>query len=682
MIDCPDKNASLIPLSRVVNAAMVDTYADIGNSQQMYFHWGGRGYKQFNLQILKPGKRNVLITVNQNTRTATLPPDFKQELFVGYIDTRTNEKIPIPVRQNLINVNSYQDLECEDNCPKCNQNRGICNDLTVTESVESVLVDGAYYDKTTIKKLYPNGDYFLEITTPYLNQVASTNVRAQGIIIVNPGTGAGQYNVKINGVTITNGPSFDFDVENEDGIASNMMNGITYDNPSGIPYLASVNGNKVIIQSPTNGCDFNNFIITIETVSGDALPANPGTLKGGSCASGGNVEYQTTKEFITNISLLPCGCPSADSANVEVIRSCNYDCYCNYYCPTSTACDTRIGGYKIFEESGLIQFDFNFHHSKVYLEYLGDIPKINGQFAVPDIAFEALVAYIKFKSVENKKSVPIVERAWYWQRYLTERGNMDKMKGRISLSRIIQSLSLNPKFDFQRPWNCGNGVCNTITVVTAATSNCDTNSSNGSGGSGSGGNTYNNTVNNTYIVLSYSTYTEIKLIVDGKTGSPVEFSTTYQNDALIGATALNQITVNKITEYIDQEYTFNGVTGTITRINQWQELDTSVLDFIRLGNGTVNTTYEILDDYIWFYEQGNVAYNTISGNNTLSFNGLTANKAGVLYITQDGTGGHTLTFPAGSEFINGWDGVINQDANSVTRLAVFYDGTTYKWNLG
>ena len=61
---------------------------------------------------------------------------------------------------------------------------------------------------------------------------------------------------------------------------------------------------------------------------------------------------------------------------------------------------------------------------------------------------------------------------------------------------------------------------------------------------------------------------------------------------------------------------------------------------------------------------------------------ITPNTAGVLYVTQDATGSRTLTLPAGSQFINGWDGVIDGTPGATTALAFYYDGTNYRWNLG
>lgn len=572
--DCPDKYQKLVPLSRVVAAALVDTYEDRGKMQQMFSHWACRGLDKLQQETLKRGKQRAILAVNPNTRTATLPADFKQELFVGYINGR-GIKIPLPLNSNLTNDDSITDLS--EVCQSCNQKKSICNDLTVTEDSETVVINDAFYDKTTIKKLYPNGDYFLEVTTPYYN------------------------------------------TENSE------------------------------------------------------------------------VEYITTKEFIVKIALKPCGCIEETTENIQTIHDCCYDAWCCHFTSCSSTCDTKAGGYQIFEESGLIQFDFNFPHKKVYIEYLGFINKINGQLAVPEVAFETLVNWTKYKSVENKKSVPLWERAFFFENYRRERKNMEKMMGRISLARILQSISLNPKFDYGYSFNSLCGITNTIAYVSSSSdSDCAMTGSSGTINNNTANNTINNIINNVVnnvITYIYNNYTELRLIVDGKTGSPVDGATTYQNDALIGATGLGMINVNKNTEYKGEDFSFNGVTGTITRVNTWQAgppPDIAIIDFSRLGNGSVNTPVALTDaaTVTWDFSDGNVGHFTIGGNRTLAITNLIPNTAGVLYVTQDGTGGRTLTFPSGSEFINGWDGVIDNTAGAITALAFFYDGTNYNWNLG
>lgn len=54
-------------------------------------------------------------------------------------------------------------------------------------------------------------------------------------------------------------------------------------------------------------------------------------------------------------------------------------------------------------------------------------------------------------------------------------------------------------------------------------------------------------------------------------GDLIAGQTTFTNASLIGATQMNFIIVNKVIEFIDEDYTFDSVTGEIDRApNQWQ----------------------------------------------------------------------------------------------------------------
>lgn len=91
---------------------------------------------------------------------------------------------------------------------------------------------------------------------------------------------------------------------------------------------------------------------------------------------------------------------------------------------------------------------------------------------------------------------------------------------------------------------------------------------------GGGGIIVNPTNNNQYV------YSELLLIVNGVAGQPVVNTSTYQNNQLIGAIDINEITINKQLFYIGTDYTFNLTTGTITLLNYiWNTGDIAVLSF-------------------------------------------------------------------------------------------------------
>lgn len=85
MSECNDITQKQVPLMKVVKAAIVDVYGNINELQQLYSHWAARGLRMLQREVLKVGVRKVLLQVNRNTMTATLPLDFGEDTFVGYI---------------------------------------------------------------------------------------------------------------------------------------------------------------------------------------------------------------------------------------------------------------------------------------------------------------------------------------------------------------------------------------------------------------------------------------------------------------------------------------------------------------------------------------------------------------------------------------------------------------------
>lgn len=330
-------NNTLVPLRKVVAAATIDTHEELNKIEQVYSHWAARGLRMLSAETLKMGKRYVFLTVNKNTQTATLPPDVQRVLFVGLIDNR-GMKIPLSYKGDLaLHKEHIDELSGIDCCVKCNQDKSICNDLQVTEEVNFITINNVAYEESIIKKLYPNGDYFLEKNTP-------------------------------------------------------------------------------VLDLQTNG-----------------------------------VAYVKTKEFITNLDLMDCGCLERTEDNMhKLFQSCP-DTYACYYAGCCNDCDPELGGYRVYEDQGLIQFDLKFRANKVYVEYEGFLPKIHGQYQVPEVAFETLVDYVKFKSIENKRNVPMIERHWVFENYRRSRGKMEQVNGRFTLSRILEIANSVPKFDLNLP---------------------------------------------------------------------------------------------------------------------------------------------------------------------------------------------------------------------------------------
>lgn len=358
-----EERNGLIPLLRVVAAAIVDSYEEKGKVESQYYHWATRTYRDLDRKYLKSGIRRTLLPVSSNTHTATLPADFVEETFIGTVIN--GEKVPLSLNTKLIDSKNLIEEDCVDKCPKCNQDKAICEDLEVTEEVNLIVIGSSTYEQTIIKKLYPNGDYYLETVNPVYN------------------------------------------TETEE------------------------------------------------------------------------VDYITSKEFIANLDLKPCGCFDLTEDNLTTLQSCAPDVYACYYASCCNSCDVDLGGYKIFHETGLIQLSSRFTGSHLYLEYRGFLPKLNGQLHIPEIAFEAVVEGTKFRSIKNRKNVSNTDKKMYEGWALSAGRDMRRMANRISLSHIIEMAMTTPKFDIKRErWhNCFTSTSSTTTTSSSSTTETSTTTS-------------------------------------------------------------------------------------------------------------------------------------------------------------------------------------------------------------
>lgn len=439
-MECTIENKKMVALSKVVSASIIDTYSDIGRTEQRNSHWAARGLRKLYAEALPNVKHKVWLPVSSNTHTATLPLDFYEETFVGFVDTRWH-KVPIRLNNRLTDSVNIVDVPCESACPKCGQDTNICNDLVVTENVNLIVINDVTYEQTIIKKLYPNGDYYLETTTPVFDVIAD------------------------------------------------------------------------------------------------------------------DVIYARSKEFIAAFDLKPCGCLDTTPLNTSNLQTHCPDIYCNYFAPCDTTCCTDYGGYKIFEESGLIQMDQRYPFEKVYLEYNGYISKINGQYYVPMVAFETLVEWTKWKEIANKRNMTRWERMDQFESYKRERANMEKVLGRIPLSFITQSINSLPKFDIDYNWYDWYGCfsCSTPAPTSITTSSTSVNPATGEC-----------CVTNVTTIVNRTGFV-LNVKVDGNTGSPVAGATSYQNNVLINATDLVYcILAKQILTIKDGDMTFDASTGTIS----------------------------------------------------------------------------------------------------------------------
>jgi hypothetical protein len=104
------------------------------------------------------------------------------------------------------------------------------------------------------------------------------------------------------------------------------------------------------------------------------------------------------------------------------------------------------------------------------------------------------------------------------------------------------------------------------------------------------------------------------------------------------------------------------------------------------SKNNVFTAYSTLtDDVTVTWNMATQSYNakvTLAGNRALSITNVSSGMSGLLIVIQDGTGGRTLTPPAGSYIADGRTSFpLSSIAGRRDILAWTYDGTNFYWTI-
>lgn len=251
------------------------------------------------------------------------------------------------------------------------------------------------------------------------------------------------------------------------------------------------------------------------------------------------VEVVTTKDLVF-LEKLDCGCIAPTVENINTIKNNCFSCYSTCY-GDCRECNDDYGGYRMLEE--VIQLDKNFPFDYVYLEFESAIPKKNGVYHVPEIAKEALIAYVKHKSTWNKRSVDLNVRVRDKQEYIEKKKNLSRILGRMKLSVIKESVYKMGKINIEQIHGCVPGSFGS-TFISAI-------------------NNQKSTVPQNIINIIQGGSSAIQALYEFEeiNFTAITDITQYQNPLLIGAKALSFVLIDNQPM---SDFTFNILTGTIT----------------------------------------------------------------------------------------------------------------------
>jgi hypothetical protein len=82
---------------------------------------------------------------------------------------------------------------------------------------------------------------------------------------------------------------------------------------------------------------------------------------------------------------------------------------------------------------------------------------------------------------------------------------------------------------------------------------------------------------------------------------------------------------------------------------------------------------------VWDFSVGNCAIVTVAGNRTLNLSNVPTGGAGILMVTQDGTGSRTVALPSNSKTQAGF--ALSIGAGAIDQLFFYFDGVNYYWSI-
>jgi hypothetical protein len=174
-----------VPLSKVVDYAVIDDYDDAQVNRQRFNNWAIRGYRKLNLNLLRIVK-DVLIPVDPRTGTGRLPDDFRKVISAGYYNM-CGDYTPI-TQVALIEVLDGEKSKC--GCEKCGCSKDSFCDSVSFERLEEPSEYGASYINTIIRKFDKASKTYKEQREEWITKdgslIQSTTVRDLCTLDVQP----------------------------------------------------------------------------------------------------------------------------------------------------------------------------------------------------------------------------------------------------------------------------------------------------------------------------------------------------------------------------------------------------------------------------------------------------------------------------------------------------------------
>lgn len=137
-----------VPLSKVVDYAIIDDWDDAQVNRQRFNNWAIRGYRKLNLNLLRY-VQNVLIPIDPKTGTGHLPDNYRKAISAGYYDLCGMYTDIMQV--GMIDV--MKEKKCNCGCDVCGCSAdSFCDSVSYETTEEIVNIAGNPYTNVTVRR--------------------------------------------------------------------------------------------------------------------------------------------------------------------------------------------------------------------------------------------------------------------------------------------------------------------------------------------------------------------------------------------------------------------------------------------------------------------------------------------------------------------------------------------------
>lgn len=467
-------------LEDVVKSALIGSYDDSGIAYERFEHFAWRGWKEELVPDVIRTTKHVLLDVGCSTKTVVLPKDYIDYVVIGVVDAN---RIIHPLSRNPFML--PYDIDTSNTCT-CQS--GVTA-MEITEPVNIVTTTQVCDYEINVQQVCNGCTYELIYDTPpvfpitnvyyYINggynQVGVLNNKAalDALMVSLNFTIQGDYDY-ISPSTCNIYTTFVF---TDADFAVNTNTFFRFDcndsAPITFPYVINSyiqNGEEITVNlTIANQGDLDTFF------TGLGFTKNSNTdYSISAIADSYTALYFTQNDIVNGINFSSFRCVTTQHEEIQnqtrIVNVCNLpqdQCTCavttNPTCPPNYSCypcywngcneseypyaSNVWGKYNIFAESGLIQLDQTFQTTtfpKIYLQYYSDGLSQNGNYYIHVFAKPALISYIHWQAIENKRNIAQWEKQRKKEQWIADRNKCKRRLSRVDLQTLYDSIRSLP----------------------------------------------------------------------------------------------------------------------------------------------------------------------------------------------------------------------------------------------